>query len=113
MEKKRVNNISRLHNARNSRIFQLKNMIIRLIDKGRNLKLTKTDAVNQSNINAQKIGAFEIPLISIDEQKELVGKVAFLIDSEKMTRDSAEKTIKSIDEEIHPCQSLPGGTWNK
>lgn len=57
----------------------------------------KTDAVNQSNINAQKIGAFEIPLISIDEQKELVGKVAFLIDSEKMTRDSAEKTIKSIE----------------
>lgn len=29
----------------------------------------KSDAVNQSNINAQKIGAFEIPLISIEEQR--------------------------------------------
>lgn len=32
----------------------------------------KTDGVSQSNINAQKLGVFEVPLCLIDEQKEIV-----------------------------------------
>ena len=32
----------------------------------------KTDGVNQSNINSTKLGNFEIPLTSIEEQKEIV-----------------------------------------
>lgn len=32
----------------------------------------KTDGVSQSNINAQKLGKFEIPLCSIEEQAEIV-----------------------------------------
>ena len=35
----------------------------------------KTDGVNQSNINAQKLGNFEIPLPPLEEQEEIVRQV--------------------------------------
>ncbi|ABW67897.1 restriction endonuclease subunit S [Desulfosudis oleivorans] len=35
----------------------------------------KTDGVNQSNINAQKLGRFEIPFPPLEEQKEIVRQV--------------------------------------
>jgi restriction endonuclease S subunit len=35
----------------------------------------KTDGVSQSNINAQKLGAFEVPFCSPAEQKEIVSRV--------------------------------------
>lgn len=35
----------------------------------------KTDGVSQSNINAQKLAAFEIPLPSLPEQEEIVRRV--------------------------------------
>lgn len=38
----------------------------------------KTDGVNQSNINAQKLGRFEIPLPPLEEQKEIVRQVEWL-----------------------------------
>jgi type I restriction enzyme, S subunit len=46
----------------------------------------KTDGVSQSNINAKKLGNFEIPLCSIEEQSEIVRKVAALFS----TADSIE-----------------------
>ena len=35
----------------------------------------RTDGVSQSNINAQKLGAFEVPFCSLPEQKEIVRRV--------------------------------------
>jgi type I restriction enzyme S subunit len=35
----------------------------------------KTDGVSQSNINAQKLGAFEVPYCSMDEQREIVRRI--------------------------------------
>lgn len=57
----------------------------------------KSDAVNQSNINAQKIGAFEIPLISIEEQRELVRLVSEQIKAAQIVKESALNSISAID----------------
>lgn len=38
----------------------------------------KTDGVSQSNINAQKLGKFEIPFCSVGEQAEIVRRVEAL-----------------------------------
>lgn len=38
----------------------------------------KTDGVSQSNINAQKLGAFEVPYCPIQEQREIVRRVQAL-----------------------------------
>lgn len=43
----------------------------------------KTDGVNQSNINAKKIAAFNIPIPSLEEQNEIVRILTRLIDKEK------------------------------
>lgn len=60
-------------------------------------KRVKTDAVNQSNINAQKIGAFEIPLIGMDEQKALCQMVTKMIRAEETIRNAAQNSIGQID----------------
>jgi type I restriction enzyme S subunit len=39
----------------------------------------KTDGVSQSNINAQRLGTFEVPFCSLAEQKEIVGRVKGLL----------------------------------
>ena len=57
----------------------------------------KTDAVNQSNINAQKIGAFEFPLVGMDEQQSVVDAVHAVIDKEKTVKEAAESVIDQID----------------
>lgn len=57
----------------------------------------KTDGVNQSNINAKKIGAFKIPVPSIKEQQEIVKIVGVLLDKEKETKYVAEYVIEQID----------------
>ena len=57
----------------------------------------KSDAVNQSNINAQKIGAFTIPLIDVDEQQEIVRILDRLLSQEQQTKQAAEAVIAQID----------------
>ena len=59
--------------------------------------MVKTDAVNQSNINAQKIGAFEIPLIGMDEQKEVVRVIHNVINQDSAAKESAESVLDQID----------------
>ncbi len=49
----------------------------------------KTDGVNQSNINARKIGAYVIPLPPLDEQKEIVRLLDDLLGREQRTKDFA------------------------
>jgi type I restriction enzyme S subunit len=57
----------------------------------------KTDGVNQSNINAKKIGAFVIPVASIAEQKEIVRIVGSFFEKELQTKQTAEAVIEKID----------------
>ncbi|MBR1859764.1 MAG: restriction endonuclease subunit S [Selenomonadaceae bacterium] len=60
-------------------------------------QIVKTDGVNQSNINAKKIGAFEIPLPNINEQKEIVHILDSLLAKEQRTKELAEQTLQKID----------------
>ena len=57
----------------------------------------KTDGVNQSNINAKKIGAFEIPIPNLENQKELVRILDSLLDKEQRTKELAEQVLQKID----------------
>ena len=59
--------------------------------------LVKTDGVNQSNINAKKIGAFVIPLPSIKEQEEVVRIVKKLIVEEKQAKEVAQAAIDQVE----------------
>ena len=60
-------------------------------------KAVKTDGVNQSNINAKKIGAFVIPVPLIDEQREIVSLLQKLLVSEKHAKETAEAVLDQID----------------
>ncbi|WP_407398226.1 restriction endonuclease subunit S [Anaerovibrio sp.] len=47
---------------------------------GRNYcKCVKSDGINQSNVNAQKLGNYPIPLPPLSEQKRIVGKLEELL----------------------------------
>lgn len=57
----------------------------------------KTDGVNQSNINAKKIGAYVIAVPKMDEQKEIVKLLQKLLASEQQAKESAESVLSQID----------------
>lgn len=57
----------------------------------------KTDGVNQSNINAKKIGAFVIPVAPKSEQEEIVCIIKDLLSKEKEAKEAAELVIEQID----------------
>ena len=57
----------------------------------------KTDGVNQSNINAKKIGAYVIPLPPPEEQKEIVRLLDDLLGREQQTKNLAGKTLEHIE----------------
>lgn len=57
----------------------------------------KSDGVNQSNINAKKIGAFVISVPSIKEQERIVELVKRLLEKEQKAKDAAEQVIEQID----------------
>ena len=57
----------------------------------------KTDGVSQSNINAQKLGSFELPLCSLDEQHEIVRRVEALFKLADSIEKSMEKATKRAD----------------
>ena len=57
----------------------------------------KTDGVNQSNINAKKIGAFIIPLRGMAEQAEIVRILDSLLSIESAAKAAAERAISQID----------------
>lgn len=56
----------------------------------------KTDGVNQSNINAKKIGAFVIPVASINEQQVIVEIISSLLKKENESKQAAEVVIDQI-----------------
>ena len=57
----------------------------------------KTDGVNQSNINAKKIGAFEFDVPTILEQQEIVRLLDNLLSSEQSTVTACEEALTTID----------------
>lgn len=57
----------------------------------------KTDGVNQSNINAKKIGAFEFDVPTILEQQEIVRLLDNLLSREQSTVTACEETLTTID----------------
>lgn len=57
----------------------------------------KTDGVNQSNINAKKIGAYKFPVPSKVEQEKIVEILKELIEKEKQAKEAAEQVIDQID----------------
>lgn len=57
----------------------------------------KTDGVSQSNINAKKIGGFEIPLPTLPEQHEIVRLIDDLLARERSAQQATEQALASID----------------
>ena len=57
----------------------------------------KTDGVNQSNINAKKIGAYIFPVPSKNEQEMIVERLEKLLAKERRAREVAEQLINQID----------------
>lgn len=57
----------------------------------------KTDGVSQSNINAKKIGEFEIPLPTLSEQHEIVRLIDDLLARERAAQQVTEQALASID----------------
>lgn len=57
----------------------------------------KTDGVNQSNINAKKIGAYKFPVPSKVEQEKIVEILKELLEKEKQAKEAAEQVIDQID----------------
>lgn len=57
----------------------------------------KTDGVNQSNINAQKIGAFKIPVPSLLEQQEIVRILDIVFEKENQAKEAAIAVLEQID----------------
>ena len=57
----------------------------------------KTDGVNQSNINAKKIGAYVFAMPIIEEQTEIVRILDDLLAKEQQAKEAAEKVLEQID----------------
>lgn len=57
----------------------------------------KTDGVNQSNINAKKLGAFTIPLPPLPEQQEIVRILDDLLGREQRLREAADAVVAHIE----------------
>ena len=60
-------------------------------------KTVKTDGVNQSNINAKRIGAFLIPLPSLNEQKETEKRLQSILRKQLQVSETAQQVIDNID----------------
>lgn len=57
----------------------------------------KTDGVNQSNINAKKIGAYVIPVPSLAEQQQIVKIIRSMMEKEKKAKEAAEIVLDQIE----------------
>jgi len=57
----------------------------------------KTDGVSQSNINAQKLGKFEIPFCSVEEQKEIAKRVKSLLTVADEIEDNVNKAASRVE----------------
>ena len=57
----------------------------------------KSDSVSQSNINATKLGRFEIPFCSLEEQEEIVRQVKKTLKLQTSVKDRISELISSVE----------------
>ena len=73
------------------------NYALNTLDAKKYCNSVKTDGVNQSNINAKKIGAYSFNVPSIPEQEKIVSAIQKLLSKEQQTKEAAEAVLDQID----------------
>jgi restriction endonuclease S subunit len=73
------------------------NYALNTLDAKKYCNSVKTDGVNQSNINAKKIGAYSFNVPSIPEQEKIVAVIQRLLSKEQQTKEAAEIVLEQID----------------
>lgn len=73
------------------------NYALNTLDAKKYCNSVKTDGVNQSNINAKKIGAYSFNVPSIPEQEKIVSVIQRLLSKEQQSKAAAEAVLDQID----------------
>ena len=73
------------------------NYALNTLDAKKYCNSVKTDGVNQSNINAKKIGAYSFNVPSIPEQEKIVAVIQKLLSKEQQSKAAAEAVLDQID----------------
>lgn len=73
------------------------NYALNTLDAKKYCNSVKTDGVNQSNINAKKIGAYSFNVTSIPEQEKIVSVIQKLLSKEQQAKEAAEAVLDQID----------------
>ena len=73
------------------------NYALNTLDAKKYCNSVKTDGVNQSNINAKKIGAYSFNVPSIPEQEKIVSVRQKLLSKEQQTKEAAEIVLDQIE----------------
>ena len=73
------------------------NYALNTLDAKKYCNSVKTDGVNQSNINAKKIGAYSFNVPSIPEQEKIVSVIQKLLLKEQQSKEAVEAVLDQID----------------
>ena len=73
------------------------NYALNTLDAKKYCNSVKTDGVNQSNINAKKIGAYSFNVPSIPEQEKIVAVIQRLLSKEQQSKAAAEIVLDQIE----------------
>ena len=73
------------------------NYALNTLDAKKYCNSVKTDGVDQSNINAKKIGAYSFNVPSIPEQEKIVSVIQKLLSKEQQAKEAAEAVLDQID----------------
>ena len=73
------------------------NYALNTLDAKKYCNSVKTDGVNQSNINAKKIGAYSFNVPNIPEQEKIVSVIQKLLSKEQQAKEAAEAVLDQID----------------
>lgn len=73
------------------------NYALNTLDAKKYCNSVKTDGVNQSNINAKRIGAYSFNVPSIPEQEKIVSVIQKLLSKEQQTKEAAEIVLDQIE----------------
>lgn len=87
----------RLNYKKDILIGDFLNYILNSSDAKEYCNNVKTDGVNQSNINAKKIGAYSFNLPLLKEQQEIVRILDSLLEKEQQAKDKVEPILNQID----------------
>lgn len=87
----------KLHYDHDKIIGDYLNYALNTLDAKKYCNSVKTDGVNQSNINAKKIGAYSFNVPSIPEQEKIVSVIQKLLLKEQQSKEAAEAVLDQID----------------